>query len=152
MSTHTSLELRLRAPASPDRVFPLLCPVREHDWIDGWRADVVHSRSGFAEPGCVFTTPGDGGPVTWVIHRHEPCRRVGFTIVSPGSFVEVLEIALDADGEETAMVWARQTTALGPAGDAIVAERAAGHPERHRRIERALGHYLAHGERLPRGA
>ena len=40
--------------ASPAEVFPLLCPVREADWLDGWDPLEVWSRSGVAEPDCVF--------------------------------------------------------------------------------------------------
>ena len=42
--------------APPERVFPLLCPVREHEWIPAWKAEMVHSKSGFAELDCVFRT------------------------------------------------------------------------------------------------
>lgn len=37
-------------------VFPLLCPVREKEWIEGWNYKMVHSISGFIEKDCVFTT------------------------------------------------------------------------------------------------
>ncbi len=30
--------------AEPAKVFPLLCPVREADWIDGWNPLVVIQR------------------------------------------------------------------------------------------------------------
>jgi len=44
--------------AAPDAVFPLLYPVREGDWLDGWSegVEIVHSRSGLAEDDCVFIT------------------------------------------------------------------------------------------------
>ena len=42
--------------ASPERVFPLLCPVREADWIPGWRYKLIYSESGVAELGCIFAT------------------------------------------------------------------------------------------------
>ncbi len=48
--------------ATPDTVFPLLCPVREMDWLAGWRPHWVLSASGVAERHCVFQTPGDDGP------------------------------------------------------------------------------------------
>jgi len=44
--------------AGAKTVFPLLCPVKEDDWIDGW-ADVctiVYTDSGIAEEACVFET------------------------------------------------------------------------------------------------
>ena len=44
--------------APPTEVFPLLCPVREAEWVKDWRPRLVLSDSGFAEPDCVFITPG----------------------------------------------------------------------------------------------
>ena len=32
-----------RIDAEPDKVFPLLCPVREYDWIKGWECRMIHS-------------------------------------------------------------------------------------------------------------
>jgi len=48
--------------APPEKVFPLLCPIREYEYIPAWECDVVYLGSGFAENGGVFTTklPGDG--------------------------------------------------------------------------------------------
>jgi hypothetical protein len=30
-------------PATPDKVFPLLCPVREADWLPGWQYRLIYS-------------------------------------------------------------------------------------------------------------
>ncbi len=43
-------------PAPPSAVFPLLCPVREGEWLPGWQYRLIWSDSGIAELGCVFTT------------------------------------------------------------------------------------------------
>src|SRR2546427_12204443 len=43
--------------APPEIVFPMLCPVREADWVPGWQYKMIYSKSGMAEAGCVFTTP-----------------------------------------------------------------------------------------------
>jgi len=43
--------------ASPGEVFPLLCPVRETEWADGWLPERVITSSGVAERDCVFITP-----------------------------------------------------------------------------------------------
>lgn len=63
--------------ARAESVFPLLCPVREADWLDGWsdELETVHSKSGLAEAGCVFTTRVPGRPETvWMITRHDPVQ------------------------------------------------------------------------------
>src|SRR5438309_9734446 len=59
--------------APPEIVFPLLCPVREADWVPGWQYKMIYSKSGVAEAGCVFTTPnGDGTETTWLVTQYDP--------------------------------------------------------------------------------
>ena len=58
--------------AEPSKVFPLLCPVREADWLDGWEPLVVFSESGIAEPDSVFLTEASPGNAIWYITKHEP--------------------------------------------------------------------------------
>lgn len=41
-------------------VFPLLCPVRESEWLDGWTYKMIYSKSGLIEKDCVFTTSQHG--------------------------------------------------------------------------------------------
>ena len=111
---------RLAGP--PDAVFPLLCPVREADWIDGWDAPLVVSNSGIAEADCVFTTRSTPVDAIWYITRYEPGN----------GFVEMLKITPDvtacrltiqlrplAAGSEADVTYTH--TSLGPQGDAFVA-------------------------------
>ena len=35
--------------ATPERVFPLLCPVREAEWVPDWQYRLIYSESGVAE-------------------------------------------------------------------------------------------------------
>jgi hypothetical protein len=60
--------------APPDEVFPLICPVREADWLDGFEYDWVYSDSGLAEMNAIFTTPKHGQmpPSLWIITHHDP--------------------------------------------------------------------------------
>ena len=145
-----AFEHRMEVAAPPEQVFPLLCPVRERDWIDGWDAEIVRSESGVAERGCVFRTRTDHGALTWIVHRYRPPRRIGFTLLAPDRFVELLDIEVDGSGGGSALRWHRDVTALGTAGEPVIAQRLAGWPESHRWLARALDHYLATGERLPR--
>ncbi len=41
----------MKIDACPEVVFPLLSPVREAEWIDGWSCEMIHSESGLAEEG-----------------------------------------------------------------------------------------------------
>lgn len=72
-----------RLVAHPTEVFPLLCPVRESDWIEGWDPLCVLSESGLAEPDCVFVTPAEPHDAVWYITRHEPEAGYVEMIISP---------------------------------------------------------------------
>jgi hypothetical protein len=139
-----------RLVGEPAAVFPLLCPVREADWIEGWDPSMVLSSSGVAEPDCVFTTPAGEGEAIWYITRHEPGN----------NFVEMLKITPNltacrltirvrpAEGGSEAVVTYSHTS-LGPEGDAFVSA----FTEEHYRgfmqdWERRMNHYLTHGSAL----
>jgi hypothetical protein len=68
-------------------VFPLLCPVREYEWIEPWSCDMVFSESGLAENNAVFRThfPAQGGEETWVVCRYEKDRPSPSSGWFPGS-------------------------------------------------------------------
>jgi hypothetical protein len=53
--------------APPETVFPLLCPVREAEWVPEWKFKTIYSQSGVAEDGCVFLTPNGAGPETLLV-------------------------------------------------------------------------------------
>jgi len=114
---HRTASCTMRVAAPPADVFPLLCPVRERDWIPGWEAEVLLSRSGLAEPGCVFVTrPSEGRRLAWVVTRHEPPRAIAFAVFH-GDVVETLAIELAPVAEGTELVWSRAYTGLEPAGN-----------------------------------
>ena len=57
--------------ASRETIFPLLCPVREAEWVDGWEYQLIYSKSGFAEQDCVFSTPtNDKSNAIWQITQY----------------------------------------------------------------------------------
>jgi hypothetical protein len=149
METLTRID-RFDVSASPDQVFPLLCPVLEYKWLPHWRCEVLHSVSGVAEEDCVFRTHfPDSDPMTWVVSRYEPPRRVEFTCFVPDLFVMRLKIALsDTDGT-TSLEWTRRWLATSPAGDQwIAAWSEARFREQHADLNRYLTHYLRTGEML----
>jgi hypothetical protein len=141
-------------PAAPEQVFPLLCPVREHDWIPGWRAEIVYSRSGFAELDCVFTTdqPNEGRR-TWICTRYEPHRAIGYTAFSSTGYLMRLEVGLEAaEGGGTRVSWTRRFIAISPEGNAWVGRLPPpGASPATRTLARLLAHYLATGTMLTAG-
>ncbi|PKK89775.1 MAG: hypothetical protein CVV64_12680 [Candidatus Wallbacteria bacterium HGW-Wallbacteria-1] len=59
--------------SSAKRVFPLLCPVRELEWVQEWPLEKVFTKSGYAEEDCVFLTRTESRErAIWYITRHEP--------------------------------------------------------------------------------
>ena len=156
MSTETTSQAKravresvLLNPAPPERVFPLLCPVREADWLPQWKYRLVYSQSGVAELGCVFTTPNEDGPeTTWIIMHHDPAKfEVAFAWVRPQMLAARLEIWLSPAGQgKTSARWRYTFTALSPAGEReLEVMSAAWFEGRMRRLEKAMNHYLEHG-------
>ena len=140
--------------ALPEAVFPLLCPVREYDWIEPWSCEVIFTRSGFADETCVFQTnfPDDGGPDggsrTWVVSRYEPPSRIEFVVTGDDTALHYA-IALCPDGEGTEATWCQRYTALTAVGrDRLARFTAETHEAEMRTLERMLAHYLETGTRL----
>jgi hypothetical protein len=136
--------------ASPERVFPLLCPVREYDWLPTWEARIVFTASGFAEPGCVFTTTDEHGRESvWTVSRYQAGLTIEFVVVVTGLYVTKLDIALRRDGESTSIDWRRTFTALTPEGERAMAEiTEEGFAAHAARLEAQLAHYLETGAAL----
>ncbi len=145
-----SYTMNLCAP--PADVFPLLCPVREYEWIEPWACDMVFSAGGRAENNAVFTTDfaSQGGAEVWVVCRYETDRAIEFIRVTPGLKVNRLDVHLTAVDEGTRSIWTNTYTGLSEAGnqwirnvtdDAFALEKAA--------VEEMLNHYLKTGARLP---
>lgn len=143
---------RLIAP--PARVLPLLCPVREAEWLADWRPQFVLSLSGVAETDCVFATPSPAGTAYWYVTRHDAAAgQVEMVRIVPEHTACRLDIRLAADGDTacTATVTYRLTS-LGPAGDdAVGAYTAAHYAAFMQDWERRLNHWLRTGTCLPAG-
>ena len=146
-ATHTYRQT-LCAPSS--KVFPLLCPVREAEWAEGWLPDLVISTSGVAERDCVFITPDKAGKVIWYVTRHEPAGGfVEMLKILPGVTACRLTIQLSENGEGCFADISYSHTSIGAAGDEFVATFT---PEYYQKFmlawETALNHFLKTGARL----
>lgn len=168
--THT---YRQRNPAAPERVFPLLCPVREAEWIPGWRYNLVYSESGVAELGCIFTTqdspvekrndPSDwerhaaiaratAAPVTtWMCVDYDPAAfRIAYVWIKPGRVSADLRIQLVRDDKGLTQSHIRyQYTGLTPEGNLeLESYDRAWFEAKMRGWETAINHYLTTGKRI----
>ena len=110
--------------AQPEKVFPLLCPVREAEWVPDWKYRLIYSDSGFAELGCIFTTPNAQGnavaETTWITTIYNPAAfRIGYVWINPGLVAAELLIQLaPAGASETRAQIRYRYTGLSPEGNA----------------------------------
>jgi len=137
--------------ASPCRVFPLLCPVREYEWIEPWQCEILHSNSGIAEKNCVFRThfPGESSDDVWVINHYEPNLRIEFTRVNSLRTI-CLSITLIDNGDGTTRAVNEQLlVGLTEQGNQSLDNMATSFSYEMRMGEAMLNHYLKTGKRLP---
>lgn len=138
------------APA--EKVFPLLCPAREAEWLEGWQAKMIYSESGVAEEGCIFQTQNAGEPeTTWVIARHDPQNYlIEFVTVTPASRVARIEIRLEDNNDGTTASHISYTfTALSEAGNRFLGGYGAdAFKQKMEWWERSLNHFLTTGKQL----
>jgi hypothetical protein len=111
-----------RIEARAEDVFPLLCPVREKEWLPGWDCRMIYSRSGIAERGAVFETVHAQGLTLWVMTEHIPSHRVEFARWQPDGLLVNIEIELGRHHEgDTAVCIAYTYTAVNDQGQQTLA-------------------------------
>lgn len=137
--------------APPSKVFPLLCPVREYEWIESWQCEMLHSDSGIAEKNCVFRTrfPGESSDDVWVISHYEPNTRIEFVRVNEFRTM-CLSITLTDNGDGTTRAVNEQLlVGLTEQGNQSLNKMADRFSFEMRMGEAMLNHYLTAGKRLP---
>jgi hypothetical protein len=134
----------------PEKVFPLLCPQREYEWIESWKGKIIYSESGFAELDCVFSTglPGDSREI-WITDRYVEFKRIQFIRFSPSRVIRYnITLTDNKDGTTTAR-WEQIITSLNNEGNAFIENFSnAGYEKLIKALEKMLNHYLATGEML----
>ena len=152
MDKHRSIKTSsMHLQGTPEQVFPLLCPVREYEWIESWQCEVVSSNSGFAELDCVFKThfPGDSPEDTWVVSRYEPPLLIEFVRVNALRTIR-FAISLAKNEDATAdLIWTQVFTGLSPEGDNLIRTCLDDiFRERVALRERQINHFLSTGQML----
>ncbi len=137
--------------APPAEVFPLLCPVREYEWIEPWQCEMLNSDSGIAEKDCVFRTqmPGEPSADVWVVSRYEPDTRIEFVRVNALRTI-CLSITLADNGDGTTRAVNEQLlVGLNDEGNRSLDKMAGSFSFEMRMGEAMLNHYLTTGNMLP---
>ncbi|TNE48782.1 MAG: hypothetical protein EP344_18545 [Bacteroidetes bacterium] len=147
-----TLTFRQTNTANINQVFPLLCPVREKDWLDGWEYRMIWSESGLIEKDCVFATPAaDGLETIWQVTQYSSqTYTLEFVRWAPGKNTVRINIQLDPvdAGTTTALITYRYT-ALSEAENTYLADQleqdflASMHW-----WEKAINYYLRNGRML----
>jgi hypothetical protein len=140
--------------ADPARVFDLLCPVREAEWLDGWDYTLLHSQSGLAEEGCVFLSRHEGEKDTiWMITRRDVLNReIEFVRATPESRIARLRIAVKEKAASLSAVKITYViTALGEEGNQFLDAFTQENFEADMKFwEQSMNYYLETGEKLKR--
>ncbi len=136
--------------ASPEIVFPLLCPTKEYDWIPTWQCEIIYSKSGYAELGCVFSTDfGDAsGTEIWVISTYEKNKEIGF-VKTGAHHTTRYNVNLIPNATGSIIRWAQEITSLDDHGDTIVdkiTEKV--YNEKMKDLNRLLENYILHGKTI----
>ncbi len=140
--------------ADPSRVFNLLCPVREADWLDGWEYSLLHSGSGLAEEGCVFLSHQEGEKDTiWMITRRDvQNREIELVRTTPESRIARLSIAVKEEAANRSTVKITYViTALCEAGNKFLEAFTRENFEVGMKFwEQSMNYYLETGKKLKR--
>jgi len=140
--------------ADPSRVFDLLCPVREAEWLDGWDYTLLHSESGLAEEGCVFLSRQEGEKDTiWMITKRDvQNREIEFVRATPESRIARLTIAVDEKEAQVSKVQITYViTALCEEGNIFLEAFTEENFEAAMKFwEKSMNYYLETGKRLRR--
>lgn len=138
-------------PAAPDKVFPLLCPTREYEWIENWKCQIVYSDSGYAEVNCIFVNLTTYE--TWLFTRYEPEHYLFEVAIFAGHLVLKVDLALVESVNQRTIARMRCTaTALDRLGNWFIQRSARERlTARMKNLFSQLEHYLVAGEMLVAG-
>ncbi len=136
---------------SRDKVFPLLCPVKEKDWTPDWDPKLVISGSGVMEQECLFIEHDSPSDAIWVVSKHDPVNfEVAMYRIVPEVVVGRFAITLDSEvGNMTNASISYEQTALGEDGEKIIYEfTAESFANFMDEFSLAINHYLITGKMI----
>ncbi len=137
--------------AKPEKIFPLLCAVREMKWLPGWEYEMLYSKSGYNEEGCIFKTKIPYNTETiWVTTTWDTVNYVvEFVEYALNSLVVRFKISLKDEGSHTTGKWEFTFTPISEKGNKFVE----GYTEEKFKqvmvvIEKAMNHFQETGKLL----
>ncbi len=137
---------------TPDVVFPLLCPMREADWLEDWEYKMIYSESGFAEKGCVFSTPYNHYTNTlWYITVHDSQNHeIEFVRITENEIAVKISIQLtdNQNGTTTSSISYEYTSLNEKQNEWIDNESESYFNNMMNVWELSINHYIKTGEKL----
>lgn len=136
--------------STPDKIFTLLCPKREYEWIETWNCNIMFSESGFAEPDCIFTTefPGDEKE-TWYVDKYEKDKIIQFIRFAESRIIKYRITLTDNQNGTTTAKWEQLITSLNEKGNLYIENfNDTDFRKKIKGLEKMLNHYLKTGEML----
>lgn len=140
---------KLELNGTTERIFPLLCPVLEYDWIRDWRCTMCYSDSGIAEMDTVFHTIEQmGRTAVWTCITYEPDTFIEYLVVSGKDVVMRLSLSLEQKSrEKSVLTWRMLFTMTSHPGRVITAKTFS--EENFLKLtktrEKEINKYLEHG-------
>lgn len=138
--------------ASKDEIFPLLCPVREKEWLAGWNYEMVYSESGIAEKGCIFKTHEvkKDDTIWFIDHFDIDNYKIIFIRITPSRSLAQMELTLKEETPEITKSIIKYTiTALSDAGEKYIEQDFTENFIQYMKWwEKSLNHYLKTGNLL----
>jgi hypothetical protein len=139
---------------TPDQIFPLICPVREKEWLEGWDYQMIYSKTGLAEQGAVFSTSYEGEEDTiWIITKHDSIKyEVEFVRVTPALRASILTVEIKEKDEHSSYVDITYTyTALTDMGNTFIDNYTEEFFQRNmKHWEKSMNYFLVTGKTLKR--
>ena len=136
--------------STPDKIFPLLCPKKEYDWIESWKCDIIFSNSGFAELDCVFVTglPEDTKE-TWIVDIFDKDKKIQFARFSGSRIIRHSISLTDNNNGTTTAKWEQTITSLNSEGNLYIEKFfKIEFEKRIKALEKMLNYYLTTGKML----
>ena len=137
----------------PEKIFPLLCPAREADWIPGWDCQLLYTESGYAEDKCVFRTEksNSAGDGLWTFTGFKENEYIEFIKINDDLLLHAKITLKDNKDGSTTGTWHITRTALTAKGNKEI-EKIKDESNEHNPIEHMINHYLRKGKMISRAS
>jgi hypothetical protein len=131
----------------PDKIFALLCPTTELDWLPEWSCELLHSQSGYAELNCIFKTMFFGLDEIFICTRYEKNLAIDYLRMSEHISGKIDIKLLDHCNGSTTGVWLITLSALDETGNEMLKDTSGIHAQFGKALD-ALEYYLLNGEMI----